>query len=271
MDTFNSISDPYKDISERLANQKVVIGKLTSALSGGYAHIGKNSYLFSTKYLQATEKFDDKVKKQLIKATPALDIINGKGITAAELNDLTNLIGEVKNSNDFFKKGKKFQQRFADLFVVAALTKDEKGRIGFRSVANMVKVYQKKTGKQVPKFLVKLLEHMDQKYIVNQLTKGLDEKTINSTITKRNMRVLLNVRGEIQKNAAEIARKHLHLLNGHKWFDAKSKEHTKLKAYGKSALKAGADSINPVSMFKEFKNAKGIGKTLLGLNNYLQE
>ncbi|GBG04473.1 hypothetical protein NR996_01955 [Lactobacillus rodentium] len=264
MDNFNSISDPYKEIEEKLANQKVVIGKLTSALSGGYA---QGSFVFNTKYLQDTENFDKKVKKQLIKKTPALDIIDGKNIKASELNDLVNLIGEVKNNgNDIFKKGKKFQKRFADLFVVAALTKDDKGRIGFRTVEDMVKAYEMKTKKTVPKVIIKLLKHMDQKYIVDQLTKGLNEKTINSTLSKKNMRVLLNIRGDIQEYSADIAKKHLHLLDGHKWFNPESKEHTKLKVYGKSALKAGVDSINPVSMFKEFKNAKGIGKTLPFLN-----
>lgn len=260
MDNFNSISDPYKEIEEKLANQKVVIGKLTSALSGGYAHIGKGSFVFNTKYLQDTENFDKKVKKQLIKKTPALDIIDGKNIKASELNDLVNLIGEVKNNgNKIFKAGKTFKKRFTDLFVIAALTKDEKGRIGFRTVEDMVKAYEMKTKKNVPKGIIKLLEHMDQKYIVDQLTKNLSK----SSVSKRGLRVLVNIRGEFVKNGETLAKKHLHVIDSRQLYKPKS---TRLKSYKKSALKAAKDEVDFKGMWKDFKDAKGLKKILPGLN-----
>lgn len=259
-DNFNSISDPYKEIEEKLANQKVVIGKLTSALSGGYAHIGKGSFVFNTKYLQDTENFDKKVKKQLIKKTPALDIIDGKNIKASELNDLVNLIGEVKNNgNKIFKAGKTFKKRFTDLFVIAALTKDEKGRIGFRTVEDMVKAYEMKTKKNVPKGIIKLLEHMDQKYIVDQLTKNLSK----SSVSKRGLRVLVNIRGEFVKNGETLAKKHLHVIDSRQLYKPKS---TRLKSYKKSALKAAKDEVDFKGMWKDFKDAKGLKKILPGLN-----
>ena len=113
--------------------------------------------------------------------------------------------------------------------------------------------------KKLEKPLKKLIEHVDNEYIVKAF------QTSKSGISKKNMRVLIDIKANVIKGGEKLA-KQLYIYDSKKIADPLQKGSLKVKDYLKEAKSSALKELNFKSMFKDFSKAKGLGRVIPGIN-----
>ncbi len=173
------------------------------------------------------------------------------------------MIGDLKWGKGKYRVSMKTYKYLVSAYLVAALKKDSKGRIGFKTAEELYKEIEKHlpqaVRKKLEKPLKKLIEHVDNEYIVKAF------QTSKSGISKKNMRVLIDIKANVIKGGEKLA-KQLYIYDSKKIADPLQKGSLKVKDYLKEAKSSALKELNFKSMFKDFSKAKGLGRVIPGIN-----
>ena len=260
---FENQNEAFKKIDDQLELQLKAIGNVGSEVSKGYGTLKTGSYLFNTDYLTSSQKFDKAMRATVIQRNPALEMLSGTDLDTRALNDLSQMVGDLKWGKGKYKVSMKTYKYLVSAYLVAALKKDSKGRIGFKTAEELYKEIEKHlpqaARKKLEKPLKKLIEHVDNEYIVKAF------QTSKSGISKKNMRVLIDIKANVIKGGEKLA-KQLYIYDSKKIVDPLQKGSLKVKDYLKEAKSSALKELNFKSMFKDFSKAKGLGRVIPGIN-----
>ena len=263
LERFENQNEAFKKIDDQLELQLKAIGNVGSEVSKGYGTLKTGSYLFNTDYLTSSQKFDKAMRATVIQRNPALEMLSGTDLDTRALNDLSQMVGDLKWGKGKYKVAKDTQKYLVNAYLVAALKKDSKGRIGFKTADELYKEIEKHlpqaARKKLEKPLKKLIEHVDNEYIVKAF------QTSKSGISKKNMRVLIDIKANVIKGGEKLA-KQLYIYDSKKIVDPLQKGSLKVKDYLKEAKSSALKELNFKSMFKDFSKAKGLGRVIPGIN-----
>lgn len=263
LERFENQNEAFKKIDDQLELQLKAIGNVGSEVSKGYGTLKTGSYLFKTDYLTSSQKFDKAMRATVIQRNPALEMLSGTDLDTRGLNDISKMIGDLKWGKGKYKVAKDTQKYLVNAYLVAALKKDSKGRIGFKTADELYKEIEKHLPKAVreklEKPLKKLIEHLDNKYIVKAF------QTSKSGLSKKNMRVLIDIKANVVKGGEKLA-KQLYIYDTKKIVAPQQKGSLKLKDYLKEAKSSALKELSFKSMFKDFSKAKGLGRVVPGIN-----
>ena len=263
LERFENQNEAFKKIDDQLELQLKAIGNVGSEVSKGYGTLKTGSYLFKTDYLTSSQKFDKAMRATVIQRNPALEMLSGTDLDTRGLNDISKMIGDLKWGKGKYKVAKDTQKYLVNAYLVAALKKDSKGRIGFKTADELYKEIEKHlpqaARKKLEKPLKKLIEHVDNEYIVKAF------QTSKSGISKKNMRVLIDIKANVIKGGEKLA-KQLYIYDSKKIVDPLQKGSLKVKDYLKEAKSSALKELNFKSMFKDFSKAKGLGRVIPGIN-----
>lgn len=263
LERFENQNEAFKKIDDQLELQLKAIGNVGSEVSKGYGTLKTGSYLFNNDYLKSSQKFDKDMRATVIQRNPALEMLSGTDLDTRALNDISKMIGDLKWGKGKYKVAKDTQKYLVSAYLVAALKKDSKGRIGFKTAEELYKEIEKHLPKAVreklEKPLKKLIEHMDNKYIVKAF------QTSKSGLSKKSMRVLIDIKANVVKGGEKLA-KQLYIYDAKKIVEPLQKGSLKVKDYLKEAKSSALKELNFKSMFKDFSKAKGLGRVIPGIN-----
>ena len=263
LERFENQNEAFKKIDDQLELQLKAIGNVGSEVSKGYGTLKTGSYLFKTDYLTSSQKFDKAMRATVIQRNPALEMLSGTDLDTRGLNDISKMIGDLKWGKGKYKVAKDTQKYLVNAYLVAALKKDSKGRIGFKTADELYKEIEKHLPKAVreklEKPLKKLIEHLDNKYIVKAF------QTSKSGLSKKNMRVLIDIKANVVKGGEKLT-KQLYIYDTKKIADPLQKGSLKVKDYLKEAKSSALKELSFKSMFKDFSKAKGLGRVVPGIN-----
>ncbi len=263
LERFENQNEAFKKIDDQLELQLKAIGNVGSEVSKGYGTLKTGSYLFNTDYLTSSQKFDKAMRATVIQRNPALEMLSGTDLDTRGLNDISKMIGDLKWGKGKYKVAKDTQKYLVNAYLVAALKKDSKGRIGFKTADELYKEIEKHLPKAVreklEKPLKKLIEHLDNKYIVKAF------QTSKSGLSKKNMRVLIDIKANVVKGGEKLT-KQLYIYDTKKIADPLQKGSLKVKDYLKEAKSSALKELSFKSMFKDFSKAKGLGRVVPGIN-----
>lgn len=263
LERFENQNEAFKKIDDQLELQLKAIGNVGSEVSKGYGTLKTGSYLFNTDYLTSSQKFDKAMRATVIQRNPALEMLSGTDLDTRALNDLSQMIGDLKWGKGKYKVSMNTYKYLVSAYLVAALKKDSKGRIGFKTAEELYEEIEKHLPQAVreklEKPLKKLIEHVDNEYIVKAF------QTSKSGISKKNMRVLIDIKANVIKGGEKLA-KQLYIYDSKKIVDPLQKGSLKVKDYLKEAKSSALKELNFKSMFKDFSKAKGLGRVIPGIN-----
>ncbi|WP_304976443.1 T7SS effector LXG polymorphic toxin [uncultured Ligilactobacillus sp.] len=260
---FENQNETFKKIDEQLELQQKAVGSIGTEISKGYGTLNTGSYLFNTDYLISSQKFDKDMRATVIKRNPALEMLSGTDLDTRTLNDISKMIGDLKWGKGKYKVAKDTQKYLVSAYLVAALKQDSKGRIGFKTAEELYKEIEKHLPKaareKLEKPLKKLIEHLDNKYIVKAF------QTSKSGLSKKNMRVLIDIKANVVKGGEKLA-KQLYIYDTKKIVSPQQKGSLKVKDYLKEAKSSALKELHFKAMFKDFSKAKGLGRVIPGIN-----
>lgn len=263
LERFENQNEAFKKIDDQLELQLKAIGNVGSEVSKGYGTLKTGSYLFNTDYLTSSQKFDKDMRATVIKRNPALEMLSGTDLDTRTLNDISKMIGDLRWGKGKYKIAKDTQKYLISAYLVAALKQDSKGRIGFKTAEELYQEIEKHLPKaareKLEKPLRKLIEHLDNKYIVKAF------QTPKSGLSKKNMRVLIDIKANVVKGGEKLA-KQLYIYDTKKIVAPQQKGSLKLKDYLKEAKSSALKELNFKAMFKDLSKAKGLGRVIPGIN-----
>lgn len=203
------------------------------------------------------------MRATVIKRNPALEMLSGTDLDTRTLNDISKMIGDLRWGKGKYKIAKDTQKYLISAYLVAALKQDSKGRIGFKTAEELYQEIEKHLPKaareKLEKPLRKLIEHLDNKYIVKAF------QTPKSGLSKKNMRVLIDIKANVVKGGEKLA-KQLYIYDTKKIVAPQQKGSLKLKDYLKEAKSSALKELNFKAMFKDLSKAKGLGRVIPGIN-----
>ncbi|WP_076149326.1 T7SS effector LXG polymorphic toxin [Ligilactobacillus murinus] len=263
LERFEKQNEAFQKIDEQLELQLKATGSVGSEVSKGYGTLNIGSYLFNTDYLTSSQKFDKDMRATVIKRNPALEMLSGTDLDTRTLNDISKMIGDLRWGKGKYKIAKDTQKYLISAYLVAALKQDSKGRIGFKTAEELYQEIEKHLPKaareKLEKPLRKLIEHLDNKYIVKAF------QTSKAGISKKNMRVLIDIKANVVKGGEKLA-KQLYIYDTKKIVAPQQKGSLKLKDYLKEAKSSALKELNFKAMFKDLSKAKGLGRVIPGIN-----
>ncbi len=256
-------NEAFQTIDDQLELQLKAVGSVGAEVSKGYGTLNTGSYLFNPSYLTSSQKFDKDMRATVIKRNPALEMLSGTDLDTRTLNDISKLIGDLRWGKGKYKIAKDTQKYLISAYLVAALKQDSKGRIGFKTAEELYQEIEKHLPKaareKLEKPLRKLIEHLDNKYIVKAF------QTPKSGLSKKNMRVLIDIKANVVKGGEKLA-KQLYIYDTKKIVAPQQKGSLKLKDYLKEAKSSALKELNFKAMFKDLSKAKGLGRVIPGIN-----
>ncbi len=256
-------NEAFQTIDDQLELQLKAVGSVGAEVSKGYGTLNTGSYLFNPSYLTSSQKFDKDMRATVIKRNPALEMLSGTDLDTRTLNDISKMIGDLRWGKGKYKIAKDTQKYLISAYLVAALKQDSKGRIGFKTAEELYQEIEKHLPKaareKLEKPLRKLIEHLDNKYIVKAF------QTPKSGLSKKNMRVLIDMKANVVKGGEKLA-KQLYIYDTKKIVAPQQKGSLKLKDYLKEAKSSALKELNFKAMFKDLSKAKGLGRVIPGIN-----
>lgn len=263
LESFEKQNEAFQTIDDQLELQLKAVGSVGAEVSKGYGTLNTGSYLFNPSYLTSSQKFDKDMRATVIKRNPALEMLSGTDLDTRTLNDISKMIGDLRWGKGKYKIAKDTQKYLISAYLVAALKQDSKGRIGFKTAEELYQEIEKHLPKaareKLEKPLRKLIEHLDNKYIVKAF------QTPKSGLSKKNMRVLIDIKANVVKGGEKLA-KQLYIYDTKKIVAPQQKGSLKLKDYLKEAKSSALKELNFKAMFKDLSKAKGLGRVIPGIN-----
>ncbi len=263
LESFEKQNEAFQTIDDQLELQLKAVGSVGAEVSKGYGTLNTGSYLFNPSYLTSSQKFDKDMRATVIKRNPALEMLSGTDLDTRTLNDISKMIGDLRWGKGKYKIAKDTQKYLISAYLVAALKQDSKGRIGFKTAEELYQEIEKHLPKaareKLEKPLRKLIEHLDNKYIVKAF------QTPKSGLSKKNMRVLIDIKANVVKGGEKLA-KQLYIYDTKKIVAPQQKGSLKLKDSLKEAKSSALKELNFKAMFKDLSKAKGLGRVIPGIN-----
>ncbi len=263
LESFEKQNEAFQTIDDQLELQLKAVGSVGAEVSKGYGTLNTGSYLFNPSYLTSSQKFDKDMRATVIKRNPALEMLSGTDLDTRTLNDISKMIGDLRWGKGKYKIAKDTQKYLISAYLVAALKQDSKGQIGFKTAEELYQEIEKHLPKaareKLEKPLRKLIEHLDNKYIVKAF------QTPKSGLSKKNMRVLIDIKANVVKGGEKLA-KQLYIYDTKKIVAPQQKGSLKLKDYLKEAKSSALKELNFKAMFKDLSKAKGLGRVIPGIN-----